>query len=199
MLSASCRGERPPEVDPVVQQRADWAAVNDSLPPDPAGQARLLEAYRQLHGLPMLFRPGPDSVAVARLALVIRDHSCGPVVPAFTMHIPLEHPALATQFVLEVDSGGNALQRWEVPLDVVVVGVSGRELLVSPGPRPTDVYFRIAPDGSFVVEAGRTGGSPASVWPQGICPNRPELAELQCEEFRDEGRRRMLLHPPPCG
>lgn len=198
MLGAACRGERPPEAEPVVQYRSDWEAVTDSLPPDPEAQAGILESYRQRHGLPMLFHAGEDTAAVSRLAIVVREDACGTLVPAFRKDIPQEHAALATRFVLEVDSAGNALQRWEVPVDVVVVGVSGADVLVSPGRRPTDVYFRIAPDGNFEVEAGRMGTSPVSIWPQGTCPNRPDLMNLQCEEFRDDGRRRMLLHSPPC-
>lgn len=151
-----------------------------------------------MHGLPLLFRAVPDSAAVARLPLVLTEHACGPAVPAFVKTIPLDHPTLGTRFVLEVDSNANALLRWEIPLNVSVVGVSGTELLVSPGPRPSDVHFRIRPDGSFVVDAGGVIAPPAPVWPQGICPNRPELAALPCEEFRDEGRRRMILHPSPC-
>lgn len=182
----------------MIQSGRDWAAVNDSLPADPAAQASILEAYRQRSGVPMLFRRALDSAALARAGIMVHDHACGRVVSAFVKAVPQEHPTLATQFALEVDSTGNALQRWELPLDVVVMGVSGSDLLVAPGPRPTDVYMRIRPDGSFVLEAGRSGLRPASVWPQGICPNRPELAGLLCEEFRDNGRRRILLHSPPC-
>jgi hypothetical protein len=158
----------------------------------------MLEFYRREHGLPLLFRAGSDSAAVARLPIVVRDHACGPAVPAFVTAIPQDDPALGTRFVLEVDSAGNPLHRWEVPLEVAVIGVDGSELLVSPGTRPADVYFRIRPEGSFVVDAGPVDVAPTPVWPQGICPNRPELAGLLCEEFRDDGRRRMLLHPPPC-
>jgi hypothetical protein len=112
--------------EPVVQHRTDWTALSDSLPHDPAAQARILETYRQQHGLPLLFPAGRDSVAVARLPLVVSDHACGPAVPAFVRTIPQDNPALGTRFVLEVDSAGSALQRWEVPLDVTVVG-GGRE------------------------------------------------------------------------
>lgn len=197
-LLAGCSGEPAPEAERVVQHRDDWAAVIGSLPPDPGAQARILEAYRQQHGLPLLFPAGHDSAAIARLALVVTDHACSPAISAFVQTIPHDHPVLGTRFVLEVDSVGNALLRWEVPLDVSVLGVSGIELLVSPGPRPADVHFRIRPDGSFTVGAGRVVVDPVGVWPQGTCPNRPDLAELLCEEFRDDGRRRMLLHPPPC-
>lgn len=183
----------------MTQSQPDWALLNDSLPADPATQARILESYRQRSGIPMLFRPGLDSALLDRLGIAVHDHACEAVVSAFVKAIPQEHAALATQFALEVDSLGNALQRWELPLDVVVMGVSGNDLLVSPGPRAADVYLRVRPDGSFVLEAGRSPLPPASVWPQGICPNRPELAELSCEEFVDDGRRRILLHAPPCG
>ncbi|CAN5149625.1 hypothetical protein BH23GEM2_BH23GEM2_18260 [soil metagenome] len=195
---AGCRGDPASEGGPLVQHRADWAALTASLPPEPAAQARILEEYRLRHGLPLLFRAEPDSAAVAGLPLVTTDHACGLAAPAFVKSIPLDHPTLGTRFVLEVDSAADALLRWEVPLDVSVVGVAGMELLVSPGPRPADVQFRIRPDGSFVVEAGRALVAPAPVWPQGVCPNRPELAALPCEEFRDGGRRRMILHPSPC-
>ena len=195
---AACRGEQLPDVGPVIQSRPDWALLNDSLPADPAAQASMLEAYRQHSGFPMLFRAGLDSVLLARLGIVVRDHACGPVISAFMTAIPQEHAALVTQFALEVDSAGNALQRWELPLDVVVMGVSGSDLIVAPGPRPADVHLRIRPDGSFVLQAGRSGMRPASVWPQGVCPIRPELAGLLCEEFRDGVRRRILLHSPPC-
>lgn len=195
----ACRGEQLPDTGLVIQSEPDWAVLNDSLPADPGAQASILEAYRQRSGLPMLFRPALDSALLARAGIVVHDHACGPVVSAFVKSIPQEHPTLATQFALEVDSAGNALQRWELPLGVVVMGVSGSDLLVAPGPRPTDVYMRVRPDGSFILDAGRSGLRPASVWPQGICPNRPELAGLLCEEFRDGERRRILLHSPPCG
>jgi hypothetical protein len=197
-LLAGCSGEPAPDAERLVQYREDWAGVIDSLPPDPGAQAHILEGYRQLYGLPLLFPAGRDSVAIARLPLVVTDHACGPAIAAYVQAIPHDHPTLGTQFVLEVDSVGNGLLRWEVPLDVSVLGVSGIELLVSPGARPTDVHFRIRPDGSFTVGAGRVVVDPVPVWPQGTCPNRPDLAELICEEFRDRGRRRMLLHPSPC-
>lgn len=199
VVLAGCRGEQLPDVGPVIQSQPDWSRLNDSLPAEPAAQASMLESYRQRSGFPMLFRPALDSVLLARLGIVVRDHMCGPVISAFVTAIPQEHAALGTQFALEVDSAGNALQRWELPLDVVVMGVSGEDLLVAPGPRATDVYLRIRPDGNFVIEAGRPLLRPTPVWPQRICPNRPELAGLSCEEFNDDGRRRILLHSPPCG
>ena len=198
VLLTGCRGEQLPETGTVIQSAPGWAILNDSLPPDPAAQASILEAQRQRSGFPLLFRPALDPAVLARAGIVVHDHACGPVVSAFVKAIPQDHPSLATQFALEVDSAGNAVQRWELPLDVVVMGVSGSDLLVAPGPRPADVHLRIRPDGSFVVDAGRSGMRPTPLWPQGVCPTRPELAGLLCEEFRDGGRRRILLHSPPC-
>jgi hypothetical protein len=200
ILIGACRGDRmqgPPRLLASDAEVEEWQAFVDDLPIAPDARAQALEARRAEQGILMAFRAGSDTAAVSRLRYRSEDGACGSEVYAFARDLAeIRNPAVAVETALEVDSTGRELTRWPLPANVAVLGVRGSELLVSLGPTATDVYFVILPGGTYTIESGDARVSERGVWPFDMCPDAGERGV--CEEFIDDGRRRMILYPDVC-
>lgn len=143
----------------IVESRADWAEFEKLLPRDSVAAAAALERYRQSLGLPFDFSiDEPDRAAVAKHLHVVDDEmGSGAYVTAFVTRMPDKHSVLGTSPVIEFDSAGRSVRRWEIPRDVefwyVVEGVVGDELITAYRTARANVYLRVKPDGRYRVTA----------------------------------------------
>ena len=144
--------------DPLVQRRTDWEELGHKLPAAPMAAAAALEEYRRRFGLPLdYFVPNDAPAGMTASLRLDEDEACGRAITVFTRRVPLRHPLLGSDPVIEIDTAGNILREWRVPngngSPEVVVGVSGDEVLVRFAPPDSSVYLRYKPDGTFRASA----------------------------------------------
>ena len=148
----------------VVQFRADWDAFRQHAPHDPTALAHALDRYREAYGLPLSFWPRSNADSSQLTPLHLDDHPCGRSLRAFVRAIPLGHPILEAERVLEIDSAGRELRRWAMPIDRLVSGLRGNELLTPAWLTSQDSLGRtilaIMPDGRFRGIADTGPGAP---------------------------------------
>jgi hypothetical protein len=155
--------------DPLVQRRTDWEELEHKLPAAPVAAAAALEDYRRRFGLPLeFFVPNDAPANLTALLNVEEDEGCGRGITAFARRVPLSHPVLGSDDVIEVDTAGNILREWRVPngsaSPEAVVGVSGDEVIVRFSPPDSGVYLRYKPDGTYRVSAEPPMPLERSLW-----------------------------------
>ena len=144
--------------DPIVRRRTDWEELEHKLPAAPPAAAAVLEDYRRRFGLPLQFFVPKDAPPGLTASLHLEeDEGCGREITVFTRRVPLSHPVLGSDPVIELDTAGNILREWRVPngsaSPEVIVGVSGDEVIVRFSPPDSGVYLRYKPDGTYRVSA----------------------------------------------
>jgi hypothetical protein len=155
--------------DPLVQRRADWEELAHKLPAAPPAAAAALEEYRRRFGLPLAFYVPKDAPANLTARLNIEeDEGCGRGITAFARRVPLNHPVLGSDPVIELDTAGNILREWRVPngsaSPEAIVGVSGDEVIVRFSAPDSGVYLRYKPDGTYRVSAEPPTPLEPSLW-----------------------------------
>ena len=161
--------ELPAVDEPFVQRRTDWEELEHRLPTDPKAAAATLEAYRQQYGLPLDFwLTDRVPASVTKTLGVDDDWGCGRGLTVFARRVPIGHPLLGVDPVIEFDTAGAILREWSVPNGYaspeVVAGVNGEELIVSFSPPDSGVYLRFKPDGAFRVSAERPPALETALW-----------------------------------
>ena len=179
-----------------------WKKLVSKMPRDPQGLARAVESFRKNCGLPFNFWAGPkadESQAVG--------HPCSGVMEKFTRRLPSpSNQFLQPEVVFEFNSAGKVIKQWWVPVDSVVSGISGEELLIPMGEllipeneNTSHVYLVIRSGGRVRVrflrdvQAGELFDCPKS-------SDLPALDALWCWEFVDKalGRKRWIAYNGPC-
>lgn len=197
---AGCGRETPPPT------RLDaWTASIADVPPDEA--AERLEALRVKEGLPLAFWAGETAGEAAAVEAIRSEHPCGPIAIAFVDRIPASDSgaALEPERVVELDPGGTVVRSWSVPVDTVVDGVRGDELLFSESfdrgtAPPLAVRIAVRPDGSYRVEPE------AAALPAPVSVDCPPLdlwgdsAYVRCWRTHDAatGAERTIAYQGPC-
>jgi len=137
----------------------------------------------------------------------VHPHCCcdGYIAIARITRMP-EHDkeeALEPELVVELSDDGKILRRWSMPVNAIVAGIAGNDIIV---PLRTFMQYdnskglRISPDGDFIVcDLPPNIPEPESY----ICPDLPEFegsAYLRCWSMRDikNGTRRLIAFQGPC-
>ena len=159
-----------PAVDePLVQRRTDWEELEHRLSGDPRAAAAALDDYRRQHGLPLPFWI-PDSVSatITQRLGVEEDWGCGRGITVFARRVPVRHPVLGVDPVIEFDSAGRIVREWPLPNGYAspenIAGVSGEELIVPFTPPDSGVNLRVKPNGDYRVSAEPPLPFETSLW-----------------------------------
>ncbi len=192
------------EAEPPSRLDAWTASIADVAPEEAAPR---LDALRAKEGLPLSFWAGEKAGETAAVEAIRAEHPCGPIAIAFVDRIPASEPgaALESERVVELAPDGTVVRSWPVPVDTVVDGVRGEELLFSESfdrgtAPPLAVRLAVRPDGSYRVEAGAAAlPAPASV----DCPPLDlweDSAYVRCWRTRDPetGTERTIAYQGPC-
>lgn len=181
-----------------------WTASIADVAPEQA--AARLEALRAKEGLPLSFWAGEEAAGAA-VEAIRSEHPCGPIAIAFVDRIPAFEPgaALESEQVVELGVDGTVVRSWPVPVDTVVDGVRGDELLFSESfdrgtAPPLAVRIAVRPDGSYRVEPE------AAALPAPVSVDCPPLAlwgdsaYVRCWRYRDpaDGAERTIAYQGPC-
>jgi hypothetical protein len=194
-------------------KHSDWATLEQQLPKDPAAAAAVLERFREANGLPLEFDI-PDHAPAARVRglEIIDDDLAGKSAIVFVRRMPDSTSILGTAPVIEFDSTGRIIRRWNIPRDVefwldVVEGAVGDELITAYRSLHANVHLRFRPDGSFRVSADPppplepqkavgADGLSEPPGPRGIdCPRSKEFEGMICSSFPGEHGGRRLGYP----
>jgi hypothetical protein len=182
-----------------------WTASIRAVAPIEA--AERLEALRAKEGLPLSFWAGEKAGESSAVEVIRSEHPCGPIAISFVDRIPALEPgaALESERVVELGPSGDVIRTWPVPVDTVVEGVRGEELLFSESfdrgtAPPLAVRLAVRPDGTYRVEPGAAVlPAPASV----DCPPLDlweDSAYVRCWRTRDPetGAERTIAYQGPC-
>lgn len=176
-----------------------WRRVQTGRPQDPQEVARAVDAFRNECGLPLNFWAGPEADEEQSVA-----HPCSGVMLDFVKSIPPpSHPVFRPEMVYELDASGEVVGQWWVPVDSVVDGIAGEELLISFDVDGTD------PASSFYLSVGRQGTFSIGAFrplPEGNlieCPKSKSLPVSDsrwCWELIDRrsGQARRIAYDGPC-
>jgi hypothetical protein len=121
----------------------------------------------------------------------VENHPCGSEVIINTNVIPKRVPWLEADTVQEVDSDGQVLHTWQVPIDYYAVGLEGTTVLLAFGSGPTSV-LKVTLDGHLSVGEKVPHPLPRPV----ACPARVDT-NYACVVVRDSPRR-LLAYPIVC-
>lgn len=198
VLLAGCRRSETSHLD-------RWTEEIGDVSKDDAAQR--LEELRRKGGLPLSFWAGDGAQGNPAVEAIRGEHPCGAVALAFVEKMPPYEPgaALESELIAEIGPGGEVLRTWSAPVDVIVEGIRGDEILFSESfdrrnASPLSVRLSVRPDGSYRVEPRR----PALGQPEAIaCPTLDlwgESAYVRCWVYRDAktGRERTLAYQGPC-
>ena len=173
----------------------------------PADAPRRLEAMRVQAGLPLSFWAGDAASGNPAVEAIRGEHPCGPVALAFVEKIPAYEPdaALESEQVAEIDAEGRVVRTWSVPVDVIVDGVRGEELLFSESfdrgdAPPLSVRLALLPDGSYRVEQREPRLPAVNAVDCPVLDLWGESAYVRCWRYRDAetGRDRLIAYQGPC-
>lgn len=180
-----------------------WDEFAARLRREPAPIA-VLEKRRRETGLPLRFRVG-EAADLESVVELVHDSVCGETLTAFVRELPEPNrEAVGSELVLEVDSTGQVVQRWPIPVDMSVAALRGEEIYVPhavelTGSSPLRVFLAIRPDGAFRVTqpVAFTRGE------QLDCPETSELVDSagpsrRCWVFQDGAAFRVLAYAGPC-
>ncbi len=183
----------------------EWVEFREQLSKDPNEALRQLQAFRDDHGVAVEFwvEEGVSDEQLEALGWYPWDGPCGPTVIAFVQRMPMEHPLIAGDTVLELSAEGHVLQGWTVPANQVHIGLDGDRVLVpiygghfNWGVAP---HLSIAPDGRFELVLADSGleGSPYQ------CPALTAFAGsvyVGCWIVKDRssGEERFVAYNGPC-
>ena|SRR5215213_2709238 len=184
---------------PCADKETAWKALlQDKSAKDPEKLSRKVEAFRAKCGIPLGFWPGPKAEQSQK-----NEHPCGEWVRAFVSIMPtLSDPIIQPEEIFEFSPSGKIIQRWWAPVDAVVDGIAGDELLITEKLGEGDDYpvqLAIKPRGKFRVV-------PLTSNPQATpiaCPSNPDLPHSgysRCWSAPDQvsGAERRLAYEGPC-
>jgi hypothetical protein len=175
-----------------------WDRQRAKAPTSPEALARSMEAFRAECGLPLGFWAGPKAEQSQK-----NDHPCGEWVQAFVKIMPSpSDPVIQSEEVFEFGSAGEVIQRWWVPVDSVIEGVAGDELLIPEElgkGGSTPVQLAISPRGTFRVIPFSANSPRASI----TCPasrDLPHSSYVECWRLSDKvsGTERRFAYEGPC-
>lgn len=176
-----------------------WARLESKRSQDPEELAREVESFRRTCGLPLNFWAGPkaDENQTA-------PHPCSGVILDFVKSIPSpSDPIMQPEKVFELDPSGEVIKQWWVPVDSVVFGIAGEQLLIPTDigreERASSVYLAIGPQGDFQVVPFHELSQRNIV----DCPkskNLPTSDSMWCWEIVDKlsGKARRIAYDGPC-
>ena len=184
---------------PLLTQKPDsvalgWQQLVQRLPQASSAAARMINSTYARSGLPLTYWV-KDSVLESGLQeLVIYDHPCGSTAFVKAARIPPQDARLEAERIVELNSAGNELRRWYVPVDSWPLGLRGNQLLVNihAGDR-RDVALLVGVDGSYSVVPFEQTGAPEIA----ECPpynGFGESAYVRCSRFGG----RLLVYEGPC-
>jgi hypothetical protein len=128
----------------------------------------------------------------------IHDGPCGPVATARVQRMPQhsKKEPLAPERVLELDSRGEAINLWRVPVDSLVLGVSGQQLSF----RFSESVFRVGTDGVIARDSVSTFPAPVEVPACRAFRHFGDSAYAACWRHQDlaSGKPRLLAYEGPC-
>jgi hypothetical protein len=182
---------------------ADVAAAWEDLEAttDPARRAREVEDFRRECGVPLDLWAGPQSRGLKEI-----EHPCAGVVVDFVKSVPSPSDSRTTpELVFELGLEGEVVETWWAPVDSVLVGVKGDEILIpldlgTFGTKGTDrsTALAIRPGGAFRVIA-LTEQTPRTLIE---CPSREQLPNpnVGCWNIEDRasGEMRRFAYEDPC-
>lgn len=139
---SACGGSTRPA--PMLQPPAGWSFEASRLPEDTDAAVAQAKAELETTGLRRSFWPrDPERVSELRgQGLVVSEGPCGPTISAWVKVVPIDDPILAAERALELDAEGAVLAEWALPVNSVVGGIDGDQLLVP---------FRFSDDSSAAV------------------------------------------------
>ena len=184
---------------PPASDLESWSEVVAALPSSPDDQARALNEYLQANGIPLSFWPAEGASFEDQPNVAVHEHPCGVAVSALFSRIPDEEdPAYIAEVVLEADDSGEILNTWNVPIDHVVVGLAGDEVLLDWPWNESALALAVATDGNLRI-VSRPSTDPTIR----DCPSDlgfGDSAYARCFDAPDQGtgRRRLIAYEVPC-
>ena len=184
---------------PGENKEAAWRLFQAKASKDPTELARAAEAFRVECGLPLAFWAGPKTKQKQKI-----EHPCGESVQVFVKAIPSpSDPEMQSEEVLEFGPAGAVIQRWSVPIDSVVGGVAGGELLILEEiveeANIPPVYLAVSSGGTFRVVPFSSRSPNTSI----ACPpasGLPSSGYWECWKIVDgeSGAERRFAYEGPC-
>jgi hypothetical protein len=179
-------------------KEAAWEQLQSKAVENPENLARYVEAFRSECGLPLVFWAGPKAEQSQK-----DDHPCGEVLLAFVQAMPSpSDPFTQSEEVFEFGPAGEVTQRWWVPVDAVIEGAIGRELIILEelgAERASLVYLAISPEGEFRVVPANNQVQRTPI----TCPTSKDLPKssyLGCWRLTEKasGIERLIAYEGPC-
>lgn len=177
---------------------AAWKQLQSKAMRDSEDLVRNVEAFRSECGVPLVFWAGPKAEQSRKA-----DHPCGETVLAFVQTIPSPSDAVAqSEVVFELGPAGQIIQRWWVPVDAVIKGVSGRELIILEefeAESPSMIYLAIGPEGKFRVVNANDQFNETPI-PCPTSQDLPKSSYLGCWQLTEKssGIKRQIAYEGPC-
>ena len=171
-----------------------WQRLVERLPSVPSAAARMINATYARSGLPLTYWVKDSVLQSGVTELVVYDHPCGTTTFVKAARIPPKDVRLEAERIVELDSAGEEVRRWYVPVDRWPLGLRGNQLLVNmfAGDR-RDLALAVSADGSYRVVPFEPTRAPEMVQ----CPPYRGFgasAYVRCSRFGG----RMLVYEGPC-
>lgn len=126
------------------------------------------------------------------------DHPCGSTITIAIARVPTGSEVLRSEHVYEVNSSGESIREWAVPIDRLPIAVSGKDLFLT-HPSNTESLLVVDLAGELSIEPKVERADPN----YGSCPDDVDVAEsayLRCVELSDlrTGATRRLVYEGAC-
>lgn len=175
-----------------------WKQLQTTPVKSPDDMRRNDEAFLKECGLPLVFWAGPEAEPSQKA-----DHPCGEVVQAFVQTMPPPtDPVAQSEEVFELGPDGKVTQRWRVPVNAVIKGTVGRELIVLADlgmESPSLAYLAIDPEGKIRVVHDKYEFQRTPI-PCPASQDLPRSAYLGCWQLTEtsSGPGRQFAYEGPC-
>lgn len=160
-------------------------------------------AQAQTAGFELPFWATPQTSGDSRVIALHEAPGCpAPIAIARVARMPAaDEVSLRADFALEIGAQGEALARWPLPANTIVIGLQGEALLV-PWPQVGGRALRVAirPDGQLSLAGEFDPASAAAQARPAPCPSTLKFKNAVCWRVRDAERQleRLLAYPRPC-